>query len=73
MTASLQLEVEKENKEKPLDYEKDDYEFKFRIKEHQPVCIKENKVKAIHKIEHNIWYNRARRRFKKASYFSERA
>ena len=40
----------------------------------KPVCIKKHRVKgSIHSIKHNIWYNRARRRYNKASYFSERA
>jgi hypothetical protein len=41
------------------------------------VCIKEGRLKkshsAVYKIEHSIWYNRARRRFKKSSYFSAKA
>jgi hypothetical protein len=39
------------------------------------VCIKEHRLvsQSVYKIQHNVWYNRARRRFKKASYFSEKA
>ncbi len=46
---------------------------KLNIIIRKPVCIKENRVKAIHKMQHGIWINRARRRFRKANYFSERA
>lgn len=35
------------------------------------VCIKEKKVKSDYKIDDNVRYNRARRRWRKASYFSE--
>lgn len=60
--------MEPEPKPEPKEQEQD-----FKIKNAEGVCIKEAKVKTIHKIEHNVWFNRARRRFKKASYFSERA
>ncbi len=64
MTQQLEIykSKPKSRKEKP-----------YELKTVKNVCIKENRVKAIHKIKHNIWYNRARRRFRKAEYFSERA
>jgi hypothetical protein len=53
--------------------EQEEQEQKPQIIINESVCMKENRVKAIYKIQHNVWFNRARRRFKKASYFSERA
>lgn len=59
MTQVLESKPEKENE--------------IIIKINDGVCIKEAKVKHIYKIEHNVWFNRARRRFKKSQYFSDRA
>jgi hypothetical protein len=69
-----QQQEEEEQKQE----QKKQQEFTIYVRE--GVCIKEHKLLkcksnpySVYKIEHNVWYNRGRRRWKKSEYFSERA
>ena len=73
-----------EQEQKPKEEEEQKQEQKqqqeFTIIIREGVCIKEHKLLksksnpySIYKIQHNVWFNRARRRWKKSEYFSEKA
>ena len=72
-------EQEQKPKEEDVKQEqKQQQEFTIIIR--KGVCIKEHKLLksksnpySVYKIQHNVWFNRARRRWKKSEYFSERA
>ncbi len=75
-----QQEEEEQKREQKQRQEQQQQKQEFTIIIRDGVCIKEHKLLksksnpySVYKIQHNIWYNRARRRWKKSEYFSERA
>jgi hypothetical protein len=81
----FQEQEQKPKQEQPQQQEQEQKQEKkqqqeFTIILREGACIKEHKLLkcksnpySVYKIQHNIWYNRARRRWKKSEYFSERA
>jgi hypothetical protein len=71
-----QKQEQKQQEEEPKP--KEEQEFTIIIRD--GYCVRERKLLksksnpySVYKIEHNVWFNRARRRWKKSEYFSERA
>ena len=67
------IDDSKEEKRRRREQEQQTEEEEITIIINDGYCMKENKVKGMYKIQHNIWYNRARRRWRKSEYFSERS